>query len=101
MEKKSEEHVKEWVRIYETDEKPLADLLEARLSDENIEYQVRNNSDVEQTVFVGNIGLGLPIQLYVKENDVERVLVLMNEDRSDMLKGGQQFGTLEAGEESS
>jgi hypothetical protein len=99
MEKTTESKIADWVKIYETDDKPKADLIEARLNDENIEYRVRNNSDIEQTVFVGNVGLGLPIQIYVKPENEKKVLKLIEEDRSDILKGGEQFGTLDSAEE--
>lgn len=100
MEKTTEDRIADWIKVYETDDKPKADLIEARLSDENIEYQVRNNSDIEQTVFVGNVGLGLPIQIYVKPADEKKVMKLILEDRSDILKGGEQFGTLDSADES-
>jgi hypothetical protein len=99
MEKTTENKIADWIKIYETDNKPKADLIEARLRDENIEYQVRNNSDIEQTVFVGNVGLGLPIQIYVKHDDEKKVQKLIQEDRSDILKGGEQFGTLDSADE--
>jgi hypothetical protein len=98
MEKTTEDSVNEWVKVYETDNKPKADLIEARLRDENIEYRVKNNSDIEQTVFVGNIGLGLPIQIFVKQTDLTHVHRLLNEDRSEMLNKGDQFGTLDDAE---
>ncbi|RPI13400.1 MAG: hypothetical protein EHM58_18515 [Ignavibacteriae bacterium] len=98
MEKTTEDRIDEWVKVFETDNKPKADLIEARLRDENIEYRVKNNSDVEHTVFVGNIGLGLPIQLYVKQTDLTHVNRLLHEDRSEMLKKGDQFGTMDDAE---
>lgn len=98
MEKTTEDSINEWVKVFETDNKPKADLIEARLRDENIEYRVKNNKSIEQTVFVGNIGLGLPIQIYVKQTDLTHVNKILNEDRSELLKKGDQFGTLDDAE---
>lgn len=98
MEKSSEETIDEWIKVFETDNKSKADLILARLNDENIEYRVKNNSDIEQTVFVGTIGLGLPIQIYVMQTDLTHVNRILHEDRSEMLKRGDQFGTIEDAE---
>jgi hypothetical protein len=85
-----EEIKKGWIKIYETFDYMTAELTEARLKDECIEYQVLNKSDIGYTMEVGNallgrVAVGLPIKFYVELKDAEKARKLVNEDRSSLL----------------
>ena len=67
-----------------------AELSEARLKDEGIEYQVMNKSDLGYTMEVGNASmarqaLAMPIKFFVMPEDAERAALILNEDKSALM----------------
>jgi hypothetical protein len=85
-----EEVIEGWVKVYETYDQMLGNLIEARLKDENIQYQVMNKADIGYTMEVGNNAIGrqatgLPLKFFVMPDDVEKAKNIVNEDRSTML----------------
>jgi hypothetical protein len=68
----------------------LAELIEAKFHDESIEYQLMNKSDIGSTMAVGNAkmgreAVGIPLKFFVKPEDAEKALALINEDKSKMM----------------
>jgi hypothetical protein len=85
-----EETIEGWVKVHETFDFMDAELIEARLQDESIEFQVLNKADIGYTMDVGNneLGrqaLGLPMKFFVKPEDVEAATEIIKEDRSSLL----------------
>lgn len=85
-----EEIIEGWVKIYETFDFMLSELIEAKLNDSNIEYQLLNKADLGSTMAVGNAALGreavgMPLKFFVKPEDAEKALGLINEDKSTMM----------------
>lgn len=85
-----EEQIEGWVKIYETYDYMLAELIEAKLSDANIEYQVMNKGDIGYTMEVGNAPLGreatgMPFKFFVMPENIETATQLINEDKSTMM----------------
>jgi hypothetical protein len=85
-----EEQIEGWIKIYETYDYMLAELIEAKLHDNNIEYQVMNKSDIGYTMEVGNNimgreATGRPFKFFVKPADIENATKLINEDKSSMM----------------
>ena len=85
-----EETIEGWVKVYETIDFMEAELIEARLTDESIEFQVMNKADIAYTMEVGNnpIGRGavnMPLKFFVKPEDKDQALEIINEDRSHLL----------------
>jgi len=86
-----EETIEDWVKVHETFDFMDAELIEARLQDESIEFQVMNKADIGYTMDVGNneLGrqaLGVPMKFFVKPEDVEMATEIINEDRSSLLE---------------
>jgi hypothetical protein len=85
-----EEIIEGWVKVYETYDQMLGNLIEARLKDEMIDCQVMNRADIGYTMEVGNNAMGrnatgLPLKFFVKPDDVTRTQEIINEDRSALL----------------
>lgn len=85
-----EEIIEGWQKIYETYDYMLSELIEAKLNDAGIEYQLMNKADIGSTMGVGNALLGreavnMPLKFFVKSEDAERSLGLINEDKSQMM----------------
>jgi hypothetical protein len=85
-----EEIIEGWVKIYETYDFMLAELIEAKFHDETIEYQLMNKADIGSTMAVGNAkmgreAVGIPLKFFVKPEDAEKALALINEDKSKMI----------------
>ncbi len=85
-----EEQIEGWIKIYETFDYMLGELIEAKLKDANIEYQVMNKGDIGYTMEVGNAPLGreatgMAFKFFVMPNDVETAKNLINEDKSAMM----------------
>jgi hypothetical protein len=85
-----EEKIEGWVKVYETFDYMLGNLIEARLNDENIEYQLMNKADIGYTMEVGNNAMGrqatgLALKFFVKPKDIEKAKEIINEDRSTLL----------------
>ncbi len=85
-----EEIIEGWVKVYETYDYMLSELIEAKLHDEAIEYQLMNKADIGSTMVVGNSEMGreivgLPLKFFVKPEDAEKALALINEDKSKMM----------------
>lgn len=86
-----EETIEGWIKVHETFDFMDAELIEARLQDESIEFQVMNKADIGYTLDVGNNemgrqALGLPMKFFVKEEDVEKATEVIQEDRSSLLE---------------
>ena len=85
-----DEFIEGWEKIYETFDFMLSELIEAKLNDANIEYQLLNKADLGNTMAVGNAALGreavgMPLKFFVKPEDAEKALALINEDKSKMM----------------
>jgi hypothetical protein len=85
-----EEIIEGWVKVYETYDQMLGNLIEARLKDEQIDCQVMNRGDIGYTMEVGNNAMGrnatgLALKFFVQPPDVQRALEIINEDRSTLL----------------
>src|SRR4030095_48701 len=85
-----EEIIEGWVKVYETYDHMLGNLIEARLNDEGIDFQVMNKADIGYTMEVGNNAMGrnatgLALKFFVQPADVQRVQEIVNEDRSNLL----------------
>ena len=85
-----EETIEGWVKVHETFDFMDAELIEARLQDESIEFQVMNKADIGYTLDVGNNemgrqALGLPMKFFVRPEDAEMATEIIKEDRSTLL----------------
>ena len=85
-----EETIEGWVKVHETFDFMDAELIEARLQDESIEFQVMNKADIGYTLDVGNNemgrqALGLPMKFFVRPEDAEKATEIIKEDRSTLL----------------
>jgi len=85
-----EEMVEGWVKVYEESDVLISELIEAKLKDRGIEYQIMNKADIGYTMDVGNnemgrSALGMPFKFFVKPEDAEKALKIINEDDSAML----------------
>jgi len=85
-----EEQIEGWTKIYETYNYMLAELIEAKLKDANIEHQIMNKGDIGYTMEVGNAlmgreATGMPFKIFVMPNDIETATKLINEDKSTMM----------------
>jgi hypothetical protein len=86
-----EETIEDWIKVHETFDFMDAELIEARLQDESIEFQVMNKADIGYTMDVGNnqLGrqaLGVPMKFFVRPEDEEKAKEIINEDRSALLE---------------
>jgi hypothetical protein len=78
-----------WQKIYETYDYMQCEIIESKLTDAKIQYQVLNKADIGYTMEVGNAKLGreavgLPIWIYVKQEDFENAKKLLEEDFSKL-----------------
>ncbi len=85
-----EEIVEGWKKIFETYDYMLSELIEAKLTDSGIEYQLMNKADIGSTMAVGNAemgreAVGMPLKFFVKPEDVEKAIGLINEDKSKLM----------------
>jgi hypothetical protein len=85
-----EEQIEDWTKVFETYDYMLSELSEAKLTDENIEYQIMNKADIGYTMDVGNSALGreavgLPFKFFVKPENADKARELLNADNSKML----------------
>ncbi len=85
-----EEIIEGWQKIFETYDYMLSELIEAKLHDSGIEYQLMNKADIGNTMVVGNAemgreAVGMPLKFFVKPEDAEKALGLINEDKSKMM----------------
>jgi hypothetical protein len=83
-------YIKNWVKIFETYDFMLTELLEAKFKDEQIEFRVLNKSDIGYTMEVGNSlmgrqAVGLPFKIYVRLEDEELARAILNDDWSSLL----------------
>jgi hypothetical protein len=86
-----EEKIEGWEKVHETFDFMDAELIEARLKDEDIEYQLMNKADIGYTMDVGNNkmgrqALGIPMKFFVKPEDKEKAQEIISEDRSALLE---------------
>jgi hypothetical protein len=86
----NEEIIEGWVKIYETCDNMLAGLIEAKLKDGALEYQLMNRADIGYTMEMGNsvmsrASVGRPLKFFVKPEDAEKALALITEDKSAMM----------------
>ncbi len=86
-----QEKIEGWEKVHETFDFMDAELIEARLKDEDIEYQVMNKADIGYTLDVGNNkmgrqALGLPMKFFVRPEDKDKAIEIINEDRSALLE---------------
>jgi Putative prokaryotic signal transducing protein len=84
----NEEIIDDWEKVFESPEIMEAELIEARLKDEGIEYQAINKLDLGYTTEIGQFwtfNSGKPVKIFVHPNDKEKALSLINEDRSNLL----------------
>ena len=82
------ERIKDWIKVYESPDFLEADLIEARLNDQNIEFYTINKSDIGYSVEIGKYwtyNAGLPVKIFVHMKDQLKALELINEDRSKIL----------------
>lgn len=82
------ERIKDWIKVFESPDFLEADLIDARLSDQNIEFYTLNKSDIGYTVEIGKYwtyNAGLPVKIFVHMKDQLNALDLINEDRSKLL----------------
>ena len=85
-----DEQIEGWVKVYETFDYMLSELIEAKLNDNNIEYQVMNKADIGYTMEVGNSPLGReatgrPFKFFVMPENAENTKNLIDEDKSSMI----------------
>jgi len=85
-----EEKIEGWEKVHETFDFMDAELIEARLQDESIDFQVMNKADIGYTLDVGNNemgrqAMGLPMKFFVRPEDKEKAKEIINEDRSALL----------------
>ncbi len=83
-----------WVKVFETYDFMMCELLSAKLKDEEIDFQVLNKSDIGYTMEVGNSALGrqavgIPFKFYVLLEDEELVRAVINDDWSALLDNPQ------------
>jgi hypothetical protein len=86
----NEEQIEGWVKVYETFDYMLSELIEAKLHDNNIEYQVMYRGDIGYTMEVGNAPLGReatgkPFKFFVMPENAENAKKLIEEDKSSMM----------------
>lgn len=83
-----EHKLEDWVVVFESPDFLEADLVEARFSDENIEYYTINKQDIGYTVEIGSYwtyNAGKPITIFVRPEVQDRAIAIIEEDRSKML----------------
>lgn len=83
-----EEIIGAWVKVYESSFIMEAELVEARLKDEGIEYQVKNKMDLGYNIKLGSYftyNAAMPVKIFVHPQDEIKALNLINEDKSELL----------------
>ena len=97
------ERIANWIKVFESPEIMEAELIEARLKDQGIEYEVMNKLDLGYTVEIGQYwtyNAGRPVKIFVHPKDKIKALDIINEDRSTLLDDPNlDFGNQEATDE--
>jgi|WetSurMetagenome_2_1015567.scaffolds.fasta_scaffold1560946_1 hypothetical protein len=88
-----EENLKE---VYVTYDPMEASLIQAKLDDEEIEYNVKGNSNLTMTMDTFNaqisrMALKQPIKFFVKEEDYDKAKAVIEKDNSDMLQDDLEY----------
>jgi hypothetical protein len=96
----SDKPIGNWVILYEERELIVAELVEARLQDEGIEYYTLNKLDLGYALECGanwtNKTSGRIITILVHPEDEEKAKAIIEEDRSKLLEDPNlDFGTPE------
>ncbi|MBS1513449.1 MAG: DUF2007 domain-containing protein [Bacteroidetes bacterium] len=84
------------VEIYTTYDPMEANLIKAKLRDEEIEFAVKGDSDIAVTMEAFNaeltrMAMRNPIKFYVAEKDEEFAKIAINTDKSDLLKDDLEY----------
>ena len=84
-----EEHpLDDWVVVFESAETMEIELVEARFDDAGIEYFTHNKQPLRNTVGLGTSWAytsGNPIIIFVRPEDEEKAIAVIEEDRSKLL----------------
>jgi hypothetical protein len=84
------------VEVFVTYDSMEANLVKAKLRDEEIEFAVKGDSDIAITMEAFNsqlsrMAMKQPIKFYVAEKDVEFAKIAINTDKSDLLKDDLEY----------
>jgi hypothetical protein len=84
------------VEVYTTYDSMEANLIKAKLRDEEIEFTVQGDSDLSVTMETFNsqlsrMALKQPIKFFVTEKDVEFAKIAINTDRSNLLQDDFEY----------
>ena len=84
------------VEVYTKYDSMEANLVKAKLADEEIEFAVKGDADLSMTMESFNTELSRmamkqPIKFYVAEKDVEFAKIAINTDKSDLLKDDLEY----------
>lgn len=84
------------VEVFVTYDSMEANLVKAKLRDEEIEFAVKGDSDIAITMETFNsqlsrMAMKQPIKFYVAEKDVEFAKIAINTDNSDLLKDDLEY----------
>lgn len=84
------------IEVFVTYDSMEANLVKAKLRDEEIEFAVKGDSDIAITMETFNsqlsrMAMKQPIKFYVAEKDVEFAKIAINTDNSDLLKDDLEY----------
>ncbi len=84
------------VEVFTTYDSMEANLIKAKLRDEEIEFAVKGDSNLAMTMEVFNSELSRmatkqPIKFFVAEKDIELAKIAINTDKSDLLQDDLEY----------
>lgn len=84
------------IEVFTTYDSMEANLIKAKLSDEEIEFVVKGDSNLSMSMEVFNSELSRmatkqPIKFFVSEKDVEFAKIAINTDKSDLLQDDLEY----------
>lgn len=84
------------IEVYSTYDPMEANLIKAKLADEEIEFSVMGDFDIAMSMEtfntpIGRIALKRPIKFFVLEKDVELAKIAINTDNSSFLEDDLEY----------
>ena len=84
------------IEVYSTYDPMEANLIKAKLADEEIEFSVMGDFDIAMSMEtfntpIGRIALKRPIKFFVQEKDIELAKIAINTDNSSFLEDDFEY----------
>ncbi len=84
------------IEVYSTYDPMEANLIKAKLADEEIEFSVMGDFDIAMSMEtfntpIGRIALKRPIKFFVREKDIELAKIAINTDNSSFLEDDLEY----------